>query len=279
MLRTFARSFLLCCGLLAGAPGFAAEPILPNLWDPKERMPKPDLGEVERLRFITTTEFPPFNFIDETGRLSGFHVDLARAICAELAITDRCQIQALPWDEHRQALEDGEGEALLAGLAVTEENRRTLAFSRPYMVFPARFMAQRTDLVEPTAENLAGRTVGVMAGSAHERMLRDLFPGVTVQGFDDFEAMLAAVQTGMIPLAFGDGMQISFWLGESESANCCSFVGGPFIAPEYLGQGLAVAVPLDQPVLRQAIDYALHQISAKGTFAELYLRYFPIGFF
>ena len=49
------------------------------------------------LRFITTTDFPPFSFIDASGRLSGFHVDLARAICAALEITDRCQIHALPW--------------------------------------------------------------------------------------------------------------------------------------------------------------------------------------
>ncbi|TIT46268.1 MAG: transporter substrate-binding domain-containing protein, partial [Mesorhizobium sp.] len=75
----------------------AAEPQVPVLWDAKERLPKPDLSALPRLRFLTTTDFPPFNFLDGAGRLSGFHVDLARAICAELGIAEKCQIQALPW--------------------------------------------------------------------------------------------------------------------------------------------------------------------------------------
>lgn len=257
----------------------AAEPVIPSFWDTRERLVKPDVTQIKRLRFITTTDFPPFSFIDASGRLSGFHVDLARAICAVLEITDRCQIQALPWNEHAKALSDGEGEALLSGLAVTAENRDKYAFSRPYLSFPARFVARQGDKIEPTRAALAGKTIGVIAGSAHERMLRDYFPGATAQAFDDFDAMLAAVQTGMIDAAFGDGMRMSFWLTESEAGDCCAFAGGPFLAPEYLGEGLAVAVPLDRPELKQALDYALHEIGTKGTFAELYLRYFPVSFF
>ncbi|RUW60499.1 amino acid ABC transporter, partial [Mesorhizobium sp. M4B.F.Ca.ET.049.02.1.2] len=43
---------------------FAAEPQVPVLWDAKERLPKPDLSALPRLRFLTTTDFPPFNFLD-----------------------------------------------------------------------------------------------------------------------------------------------------------------------------------------------------------------------
>ena len=81
---------------------------------------------LERLRFLTTTDFPPFNFLDGNGRLSGFHVDLARAICAELGIVDKCQIQALPWDELDAALQKGEGEAIMAGIAVTARDARQI---------------------------------------------------------------------------------------------------------------------------------------------------------
>ena len=70
---------------LAAAP--TAHAGAPMFWDATERLPKPDLAALARLRFLTTTDFPPFNYLDGNGRLSGFHVDLARAICAELAIT------------------------------------------------------------------------------------------------------------------------------------------------------------------------------------------------
>jgi len=57
-----------------------------------------------RMRFLTTTDFPPFNFIDRKKRLTGFHVDLARAICEELEVLNRCQIQGLPWEELQDTL-------------------------------------------------------------------------------------------------------------------------------------------------------------------------------
>ncbi|WP_411908591.1 transporter substrate-binding domain-containing protein [Mesorhizobium sp. ES1-4] len=258
----------------------AAEPQVPVLWDAKERLPKPDLSALPRLRFLTTTDFPPFNFLDGAGKLSGFHIDLARAICAELGIVDKCQIQALPWAELQGALEKGEGEAIIAGIAATAQSRQTYAFSRAYLQFPARFiMPKNKALVEPIFEKLHGKRVGVIAGSAHERMLRDYFSTVQVVPFDGPEALYGDLKAGKIDAAFGDGMRFAFWLGGSDAAGCCRFAGGPYLAPEYLGTGMAIATRADNPQLAAAIDYALQEISMKGTFAEFYLRYFPVSFF
>jgi polar amino acid transport system substrate-binding protein len=91
--------------------------------------------------------------------------------------------------------------------------------------------------------------------------------------------MLADLKAGKIAAAFGDGMRLGFWLAGSDSGDCCRFSGGPYLAPEYLGSGLAIAVPPDSAKLAAALDYALHEINTDGTFAELYLRYFPVSFF
>jgi polar amino acid transport system substrate-binding protein len=106
----------------------AQELKIPNLWDKNERFTKPDLSALPRMRFLTTTDFPPFNFIDRKKRLSGFHIDLARAICDELGVLNRCQIQALPWDELQPAMAKGEGDAIIAGLSITPENRNNFVF-------------------------------------------------------------------------------------------------------------------------------------------------------
>ncbi len=258
----------------------AAEPQPPMLWDANERLPKPDLTKLARLRFLTTTDFPPFNFLDTAGKLSGFHVDLARAICAELAVADKCQIQALPWAELDGALAKGDGEAIMAGVAVTQGNREKYAFSRSYLQFPARFVMPKAKAVtEPLYEKLKGKRVGVVAGSAHERMLRDDFPEVTAAPFPTEAALFADIKAGKIDAAFGDGMRFGFWLAGSDAADCCRFAGGPYLAPEYLGTGLAIAVKPDDKDLAAALDYALQQIALKGTFAELYLRYFPVSFY
>ncbi|BCH19424.1 MAG: transporter substrate-binding domain-containing protein [Mesorhizobium sp.] len=258
----------------------AAEPQVPVLWDAKERLPKPDLSALPRLRFLTTTDFPPFNFLDGAGRLSGFHVDLARAICAELDIAEKCQIQALPWAELEAALKKGEGEAIIAGIAATPESRSKYAFSRSYLQFPARFiMPKAKALTEPIFDRLRGKRVGVTAGSAHERMLRDYFGTVQVVPFAQLEELYDGLKTGKVDAGFGDGMRFAFWLGSSNAAACCRFAGGPYLAPEYLGSGMAIATRAEDPALAAAFDYALQQISVKGTFAEFYLRYFPVSFF
>ena len=277
------RAFLIIvlCGLVAAVSQARAEqPQVPVLWDSKERLPKPDLSALGRLRFLTTTDFPPFNFIDSGGRLSGLHVDLARAICAELDMAAKCQIQALPWGELDGALQKGDGEAIIAGIAVTQETRAKYAFSRPYLQFPARFaMPKAGVLAEPLYSKLKGKQIGVVAGSAHERMLRDYFPDVKVETYPKQEALFADLKQGKITGAFGDGMRLGFWLAGSDAADCCRFAGGPYLAPEYLGTGLAIAVKADKPELADALNYALHAISVKGTFAELYLRYFPVSFY
>ena len=271
---------LLIAALPLASGARATEPQVPVLWDAKERLPKPDLSALPRLRFLTTTDFPPFNFLDGAGKLSGFHIDLARAICAELGIADKCQIQALPWGELEGALEKGEGEAIIAGIAATPQSRQTYAFSRSYLQFPARFITPKNKaFAEPVFDKLRSKRVGVLAGSAHERMLRDYFNTVQIVSFDGPEALYGDLKAGKIDAAFGDGMRFAFWLGGSDAAGCCRFAGGPYLAPEYLGTGMAIATRADNPALAAAIDYALQEISMKGTFAEFYLRYFPVSFF
>src|SRR6185312_10517640 len=98
-------------------------------------------GAVPAIRFITTDDFPPFNFLDAQGHLIGFNVDLARAICAELTIP--CTIQARPWADLAGALANKNADAIIAGLAVTAEARASLDFSDVYLRSPARFVVRR----------------------------------------------------------------------------------------------------------------------------------------
>ncbi len=278
---TFRRLLFALLALMFATPAPAAsQPAAPMFWDVKERLPKPDLSALARLRFLTTADYPPFNYLDREGRLSGFHVDLVRAICAELGIADKCEIQAMPWEQLGDALERGRGEAIIAGLAVTEEARAKYSFSRPYLQFPARFVMPKTGAAtEPLWQKVQGERIGVIAGSGHEKMLRAYFPGAKVVTYTRQEWMYGDLKAGKIAGVFGDGMRLAFWLAGSEASGCCRFAGGPYIAPEYLGLGLAIATRADDPTLAAALNYALQQIALKGRFAELYLRYFPVSFY
>lgn len=265
---------------LASVSAFAAESDFPHYWDGREHVAKPDLSTVERIRFVTTVDYPPFNFVDATGRIAGFNVDLARAICNELGITSICEIEARPWNELQATLENGEAEAIIAGLKPTGALREKFAFTAPYMRLPARFVAlKETALPEPLAETLATKNVGVIAGSVHQAIFADYFPNGHWVGYPTRELMIRDLLAKKIDAVFGDGADLSFWIGSPEAKNCCSFAGGPYIAPQFLGDGMMIATTIENRRLADAFNFALKAIEERGVTSELYLRYFPIDFY
>jgi polar amino acid transport system substrate-binding protein len=267
----------------AGLPGVSAQEAsddvtIPNFWDPKRRIDRPPGGAVQVLRFVTTDDFPPFNFLDADGRLTGFNVDLARAVCAELAIG--CTIQARPFDNLIESVLGENADAAIAGIAITGPMRSALDFSDIYLKSPARFVVRRdAPEFDFTAEGLKGKTLAVVARTAHEAYLAAFFPEVERKLYPDADAARDALKNGEVDAHFGDGMQLSFWLQSELAAGCCAFAGGPYLESRFFGQGYAIAVPRGAADMRQAIDAALAAIHEKGLYGELYLRYFPVGFF
>ncbi|HEY7552686.1 MAG TPA: transporter substrate-binding domain-containing protein, partial [Hyphomicrobiaceae bacterium] len=62
------------------------------------------------IRFVTESDFPPFNYFDEENVLTGFNVDIARAVCLEVGAA--CDIQVRPWADLLPALKKGEADAV-----------------------------------------------------------------------------------------------------------------------------------------------------------------------
>jgi len=253
---------------------------VPKFFDTAERFERPDLSTLTRLRFLTTVDFPPFNYIDRSGALSGYNIDLMRAICLELQVENLCQVEAVSWDELGSRLVQGGGEAVIAGFMPTEKNREQFSFSRVYMRFPARFIGLQN--LKPT-QNFAGFAkalkIGVVADTVHQKMLKAYFPDFQVETFKNDEALYKALQEQTIKIAFGDAMRFSHWLGSTNADNCCKFVSKAYYAADYLGEGMRIAVNGKNNVLTSAFDYALQSLERKGKLTELYLRYFPIGFY
>lgn len=253
---------------------------LPLMFDARERLPRPDLSALVRVRILTTVDFPPFNFADQTGRLSGFHVDLAREICTELQIEAKCQIQALPYDELQSTLESGGAEAVMAGVAVTPELRRRFLFTRPYLGIPARFARNVSARLDgDRAAALAGRPVGVVKDTVHQEMLKAFFPALSAKPFDSYDLMLEALKKGELDAVFADGLRLPFWVAGEASGGCCTLFDGPYLSQKYLGEGLSVMLRRNEPDLAAAFNQALLELSRNGRLQDIYLRYFPNGLY
>ncbi len=258
----------------------SSDVFIPNYWDQFERFSKPDTGNIGRLRFLTTTDFPPFNFVDGKKRLSGFHVDLTRAICAELELLNRCEIQALPWDELMEAIEKEQGEALIAGHQVNQANREKLTFSRPYLRIPARFMVRKNSGLNGSAyEALFRKNTAVVEGSAQQAYFKSVFAARKSVPFPNREEALAALSSGAVDAVFADALSLSYWLKSKNAKDCCMFLDGAYDSRKFFGNGMSIAVSRLRPELADAINFALANINRNGVFTELYLRYFPVSLY
>ena len=120
-------------------------------------------------------------------------------------------------------------------------------FSDPDYRTPARFAARRDLPVDhPLPERLEAK-VAVVSGTAHEAYLKTLFTEVEARPIivEDRPGALAAAaleEVGDVDLLFSDAITLAFWLNGTDSENCCSFRGGPFMDSRYFGEGVGIAV-------------------------------------
>ncbi|HEU5017257.1 MAG TPA: transporter substrate-binding domain-containing protein [Pseudolabrys sp.] len=250
--------------------------VVPSFWDPRRRPDRPDLSRLSVIRFMTETDYPPFNYTGPDGMPTGFNVDIARAICEEIKAV--CTIQMRRFDTLVSALNSNKGDAVIASLSETPAMRKQVDFSTPYYRTPARFVARRdAGPAQITTKTLEGLKVAVIAGSAHEAYLKTLFTEVELRPFPDAKGARAALKRGDADLLFGDGISLAFWLNGTDSANCCQFRGGPYLESRYFGEGVGIAVKQGNDLLRRAFNWALFRLWEQGRFTDIWLRYFPIS--
>ena len=250
--------------------------MIPGFWDPRRRPERPDLSRLQSIRFLTDLDYPPFDFAGPDGNPVGFNVDLARLICDEIKVA--CTIQARPFNTLLDALAANQGDAVIASIASTLETRKRADFSDPYYRTPARFVARADSPIgDVLPELVAGKKIAVIAGTAHEAYLKQVFTQADVHSYPNAEAARAALRSKEVDLLFGDGIALSFWLNGTNSGGCCAFRGGPFLDSRFFGEGVGIAVKRGNDTLRLAFNWALFAEWEKGSFTDLWLRYFPIS--
>jgi polar amino acid transport system substrate-binding protein len=276
MRRTAVSFFVgaaLCCAALGPAASQVAGPDKGG-----EAKDDPSLQKRVAIRFLTDSDYPPFNYFDEDNVLTGFNVDVARAICLELAAA--CDIQVRGWSELMPALRRGEADAVIASHAITATALKAVDFTDRYYHPAARFAGKRGGArLDVTPEGLEGKKIAVAKGTAHEAYARAFFRDSSIRAFETPELARDALITGSVDLLFDDGISLVFWLNGTASRACCEFKGGPFGEPKYFGDGVGIAVNREDGQLRMQINGALKKLRESGRFEELLLRYFPLRAF
>ena len=254
----------------------ARDAAVPGFWDPRRRPERPDLSRVQSIRFLTDLDYPPFDYAGPDGNPAGFNVDLARLLCDEIKAA--CTIQARRFDLLLDALNGNQGDAVIASIAPTADARRRADFTDPYYRTPARFVALVDSPIRDVEPELVeGKKIAVVAGTAHEAFLKQMFTEAELRPYANAEAARQALRNKEVDLLFGDGIALAFWLNGTDSAGCCAFRGRPYLESRFFGEGVGIAVKRGNDLLRQALNWALFRQWEKGSYTDLWLRYFPIS--
>lgn len=244
-------------------------------WRELQIGPKPDTSFLTRLRVLTESDYPPFHYYDEDGQLTGFNVELARAMCRELNVP--CEINTADWPNLLASLKKHEADAVIASLSITAKALNEVEFTSRYYTTPARFVGRvGEDMKDLSPRALKGVKIAVVQGTAHEAFLKDFFEGAKIIAYPGDKEARAALKSNAVSLLFGDGISLMFWVQGTESARCCEFKGEGYTEARYFGEGVGIAIRRGNNRLREALNYALARVKASGRYEELMLRYFPL---
>ena len=230
------------------------------------------------LRVLTDADYPPFNYVDELGQLTGFNIDFARSVCVELEVS--CDIKTVPWDELLPTLERGDGDAVIASIAATPGTLTQADFTQPYYFMTGRFAVRKAGApLEISPVGLEGRKIAVASGTAHEAYLKMFFPDSQILSAPTVDAARQALAKGSADALFGDSLALAFWSNGTSSNGCCEISGPPYSDERYFGSGISIAVRRGDVLLHRQLDAAIMRIRSSSRFEELLSRYFPVRLF
>lgn len=224
------------------------------------------------LRIGTEGAYPPFNYIAADGTLSGFDVDIAKALCEEMKA--KCEFVVMEWDGMIPALQAGKFDALIASMSITDERKKQVDFSGKYYNTPPGIVAPKdTDIKGVTKEDLAGKTIGVQTSTTHANYSELTYTDSTVRSYPTAEEYRLDLINGRLDAANDDSVTLSEWL-KTEDGACCKMVGLIKPVVEIHGPGAGVAIKKGRPELVQKFSDAILEIRKNGKYKEVNDKYF-----
>jgi arginine/ornithine transport system substrate-binding protein len=228
-----------------------------------------------RLRIGFAVGYAPFSEVGSDGRLEGFEVDLAQALCTRLGV--QCTQVILEFDGLIPALQSRKIDAIMASMAITAERQQVIAFSAPYYYSPARLVARRGSGLDASPAGLKGKRIGVERGTVHERFLTEVFKGSQVVRYATQDQVFLDLKSGRIDALLADAVAADFGFLKKPEGRDFGFAGPEFRDERYFGKGMGVGLrQADAQGLGRRIDDAFAALRGSGALKALNDRYFSL---
>ncbi|MGC1306753.1 MAG: transporter substrate-binding domain-containing protein [Phormidesmis sp.] len=227
-----------------------------------------DLSEIRDRGYITIAvknNRAPLGFVDETGNLSGFEIDIARRLAAEL-LGDSSAVQFVPLAnvDRVNAVANEQVDIAIAAITLTEMRRRIVSFSYPYYLDGTAFITNQPNI--QTLRDLRSRKIALLDRSSSVPHVRYILPGAQLVGVDTYAEGQALLDSGAVDAFAGDASVLAGWL-RSPAHTTLTYQ----LLPDLLSaEPLSVAIPkgTQYDSLRRAINQSLQSWYSEGWLQE-----------
>jgi len=210
------------------------------------------------VRLGTEGAYPPFNFINEAGQVTGFERDVGDELCTRAGLT--CEWVTTDWDSIIPNLTAGNYDVIIAGMSITEERGKVISFTQNY--FPPAASAYVAASADADLNGvIAAQTNTIQGGHVATT-------GATLVEFATPDETIGAVRSGTADAVFADKDFLKPVVDESNGA--LMFVGEDV----QLGGGVGLGLRQSDTDLRTKLDAAIASMKADGTLNTMILKWF-----
>jgi His/Glu/Gln/Arg/opine family amino acid ABC transporter permease subunit len=215
------------------------------------------------LRVGTEGTYSPFSYHDQaTGQLTGYDVDVAKAVGAKLGVP--VEFVETPWDSIFAGLEAKRFDVVANEVTINPERQAKYDISQPYSVGEGVIVTRADDDSITSLADLKGKTTAQSSTSNWAKVARDA--GANVEAVEGFAQAITLLNQGRIDATVNDSIAVYAYLAETgdKSVKIAAQTG------EKSEQGFAARKNSGYlPELNGALD----ELRADGTLAEISQRY------
>lgn len=218
------------------------------------------LAQAEKLRMGSEGAYPPYNFINDKGELDGFEIELGNALCKQIGA--ECTWVKNDWDSIIPNLVASNYDTIMAGMNISEERKKSIAFSTAYTPPPpSAYLARTADA--DIHGTIAAQTSTIQAAHVADT-------GATLIEFPTGEETIAAVRNGEADAVFADrDFLVPF---EKDSKGELVWVSGQ--DKVLLGEGIGIGMRKSDTELKARFDKAIESMKGDGSLDKLIAKWF-----
>lgn len=227
----------------------------------------PDLGGKE-IKIGSDTTYPPFETVDESKKIVGFDPDMMDEICKRANCKSTFVTTA--WDGIFIALAQGQFNAIVSGVTITDERKKTIDFSEPYLRYGQIVLVRSDESAVTGVDSLTGKKVAVQTGTTNDEKATSLQKEGKVGDIKRYETFALAVKA--LTNKDVDAVIIDSYAADgfiNQTPDKLKKVGQPFTS-----EALGIALKQGDKDLKAAFDAALGQMKSDGTLDKLYKKWF-----